>query len=800
MVLTTKIPFLVAIGMALAVVQADPIISIPTDLNFDLPVLHDQRARAPKPPKKSPPPSNKQTCKTPQCIQLAKEIMNDMNPKADPCQDFTQFACGGFYEKQPEPTDEYSPDYFQFLVDKNNQLIREIVDPSLGKSPTPPKNDKAALANLKKLQDFYASCMDEQAIKKVGRKPLISQINSIFSTFPAPSGATAAAPADKKVVGRTMAGLSRQALAGLVKLEVGPDPNDPLRNVLGVNESGLSLSKEDLKSPEAIKEFENSVARIFQAVFGKEETKKKEEKEDKGSNGSKEPNTKPKPVLVVDKQWKDIAKDIVAFEKQLAAISTDMRDRYNPLKNNNPRTVAQLSELVPGIDWPLFISESLPKGVINSKPIIVESIDYLTKLGPLLKKTKAQTLRNYFIWNVILGSPNSQALLADHSILAHIRTHRNDRTTTGTTIIKTESLPHTGIPRWQVCVGQINDNLGDLAGHYYIQTAFPGSSRATVLSMVDSLLQTYKRAFPTLKWLDKTTLQGALQKLKDMVRLMGYSTKNPDVASSKSLQQFYKTLPISRTDYVKNLVESVVWTRKNDMSKLNVPVDRRHFLTYPQLVNAFYNPSANQILFPAGILQRPFFHVENPEYVNYGAFGVVAGHEVGHAFDNTGRNYDSIGRVHNWWTNSTVKAFNDRTQCLIDQYGNFTVKGPDNKEHHVDGHLTLGENIADNGGLKYSFRAWQYRMKSDTSGRRYKNFKLPGLEKYTQEQLFFVSYARLWCSKETPSALMQQIQRDPHSPAVWRIRGVVQNSPEFAKAFQCKKGSPMNPVKKCEVW
>ncbi|KAG0266786.1 hypothetical protein BGZ95_003000 [Linnemannia exigua] len=730
---------MVAIGMALTIVQADPLFSnsnlfdLGLDLDVDLPILN-QRARAPKPPKKSPFPSNKQTCKAPQCIQIAKEIINDMNPQADPCQDFSQFACGGFYEHMPEPTGKMSVDNFAFLMEKNNQAIREIVDPTLGKSPTPSKNDKPALSNLKKLHDFFASCMDQQAISKAGRQPLVHQIKSILTPFPVPSGSsTARTPADKKAVARTLAELSKQRLAGLVQLEVGPDPKEPLRHVLGVSESGASLSREDLKNPEALKELEEHIAHMFQAVFGKEESNKTKKENKNEENDEKKKRLTPKqpddtkPDIHVDQQWRDVAKEIIEFEKQLAAMSSAMEDRSNPLKNDNRRTITQLSELVPGIDWALFISETLPRGVVNSRPIIVESPGYLAQLGPLLQKTKAQTLRNYFIWKVISDSPATEALMIDHTRM-HTRLARrnnNHRTTTKTiprtvtnNIIRTASLPDTDIPRWQTCVQQVNENLGDLAGHYYIQTAFPGNSRPTVLSIVDSILQTYKRAFPTLQWLDKTTLQGALQKLKDMVRLMGYSTKNPDVASSKSLQTHYKDLPISRTDYFANLNQYAIWSTRLEMSKLNQPVDRKHFLTYPQLVNAFYNPSANQILFPAGILQRPFFHVDNPEYVNYGGFGVVAGHEIGHGFDNTGRFYDSIGRVHNWWSNNTIQAFNQRSQCLIDQYGNYTIKGPDNKEHHLDGKLTLGENIADNGGLKYSFRAWQYRLQSDVNGKK----------------------------------------------------------------------------------
>ncbi|KAF9300330.1 hypothetical protein BGZ74_008006 [Mortierella antarctica] len=180
--------------------------------------------------------------------------------------------------------------------------------------------------------------------------------------------------------------------------------------------------------------------------------------------------------------------------------------------------------------------------------------------------------------------------------------------------------------------------------------------------------------------------------------------------------------------------------------------------------------------------------------------GVIAAHEFTHGFDNQGKNYDDTGRRLNWWTNATGQVFTDKSQCFVDQYGNFTVDGPGGKPLNVNGLLTLGDNIADNGGLKMSFRTWLDRFKSDSHGQKYKNFKLPRLEMYTPEQLFFISYGRLWCRKETPEVVQLKILEDVHAPAKWRVNGPIQNLPDFANVFKCKAGTPMNPVKRCDLW
>ncbi|KAG0277096.1 hypothetical protein BGZ95_006523 [Linnemannia exigua] len=650
------------------------------------------------------------------------------------------------------------------------EIIHAILDPSLGKAPKTTPGDIADQNNLKKLQDFFASCMNEDAILRAGRKLLMDEVQKIIQAFPA-SGLRA----DKTILSKTLSQIVQLGLgtSGLLGIYAGTSPADPRIRVLNINEDGLGLgSSEKYQDGEMTGVYRSTVAFMFQIILGDEDV------------GNR---TQPLRLTDIKQEWLDAAKDIVNFEIQLAAIATPAADLYDPVKSINTRTIEELAAMTPSINWSLLIQELLPAGVKNTHPILVSSPSYLTRLDTLLQNTTPKILQRYFTWIVIQGL-SSHVAEPYQQPLIYLRSVR----TGGSTGVTTE--------RWKTCVATVNKNMGQLVGHYFVQETFKGNSRKDVMTIVDNILDSYSKNFPTIEWLDQTTRDGAIKKLEAIARLVGYSTSSPDVASTKSLEDYYKDLVIASDDYFGNQLRSSTWSTKGNFESLPFPVDRNSMPLVPQTVNAYYSPTTNTINFPAGILQPPFFHADNPEYINYGSMGVVGGHEIGHAFDNTGRKYDSLGRLANWWTNATSQAFEDKAQCYVNQYSNFTFKGPDGKDYNVDGQRTLGENLADNGGIKMAFHIWQNRVKSDPYGRKFKNFKLPGLDKYTPEQLFFVSYGRFWCNKMRPEALVHMVLNENHSPAKWRINGVAQNSPDFAKAFSCPAGSPMNPATKCEVW
>ena len=270
---------------------------------------------------------------------------------------------------------------------------------------------------------------------------------------------------------------------------------------------------------------------------------------------------------------------------------------------------------------------------------------------------------------------------------------------------------------------------------------------------------------------------------------IGYPTSNPDILDPSALQKYYKSVSIFNSTFFDNRVNAAEFAVSQEWSKLGRPTRHDEWGMTAPTVNAYYNPAGNEIVFPAGIMQQPVFYDPSvPKYLSYGAFGAVSGHELSHAFDNTGSQYDETGKYANWWDNDTRAAFEEKTDCFVKQYSDFSIQGPDGSVH-VNGRLTLGENVADAGGLHAAYIAWQKREGDK------KSESLPGLEKFSNEQLFFINYANWWCGKITKQAALERIYLDPHAPTWARIIGTMANSAEFKEAFSCPKKKPT-----CELW
>ncbi|KAG0331139.1 hypothetical protein BG004_001802 [Podila humilis] len=651
--------------------------------------------------------------------------------------------------------------------------------------------------------------------------------------------ATAAETPRRKALAMTIAHFTQLGLDIFTGFGVSTDVKNPSRKVLEVSEGGLGLpSKEYYLDNKTLAIYESTIGQMFTLIFSNREKDddvddtssppvSSSNNNDSGSdNQSKAPENESigdansyydsqsyisdevddsasiisaffsttegagttttlssssstfETTVVVPDKWAKVARDVVAFEIELASISTDIRDLRSSEKSYNPRTLSEIAALTPAIDWGLLLEQTLAIGTRTAtttatRPdsmIIVNSPGFHTRLQQLLDRTSLTTLQHYFTWSLIrqmagdLSLKIRQPLRELHGALSGV---------------STEVIPE----RWKTCVGVINSQLGDMAGQHFVEKAFKGNSREVVEELIHSLRRTFSKDFQTnVSWLDDFTKGGASDKMESIVQLIGYSRDAPNVGSSVSIERYYRGLEMNASDYFGNKLRVDMWSVAREFRELGNVVNRQKMHMSPQTVNAYYSPTLNGIVFPAGILQQPFFHVENPEYINYGGIGVVAGHEL------------------TWWSNSTLEAFQTKAQCFVNQYGNFTIKDEEGRDHHLNGELTLGENIADNGGLKKSFETWNARHRSDPLGKRYKNFKLPGLEQLTAEQLFFISYARPWCTKQRPAAMLKQIRTDPHSLAQWRINGAVQNSAHFAKAFKCKQGTAMNPKDKCDLW
>ncbi|KAF9930645.1 hypothetical protein BGZ67_005710 [Mortierella alpina] len=712
-------------------------------------------------------------CNTPQCALSAANILKDIRPSVDPCVDFSQYSCGGFYEREQIPADSNSINYFSMLENHNADVVRSVVTPTDPKAPVAPQDDPASQRNIKKLQDLYSSCMNEDQLVKIGRQPLEVEIRKIVELYPVyesnlhlvrrqlPDG-------DRRALSSLLAYNMKNGFSNFFVFDVRSGIEDPSLNIMTLSESGLGLARTDYARAEIVKRYEEIIGEMFYNI-----------------QGSVGPSPSTNTTRAVPEVWASIAKEVVDFETALTLIATEAESLSDPLRTTYIHSVSELDQWTPSLDWKLILESAFPPNVSIPTTVMILAPEYFRKLDTLLQQTRPKTIQNYFAWNVMrflgnyISEPYRKPLQKYNSML------------TGSSFV---------LDRWKVCVATVNAHLGQMAGHYFVKAAIPTDTVPKMTEIVNNVRQAYATDFSGQhQWLDSTTSKNALEKLNAVTQKVGYSTEAPNVAATASVDEYYSGLTVDALDYFGNTIRSSAFVTRQKFERLAGPINKIQMGSIPQIVNADYRPSSNEIRFPAGILQPPFFHAEHPEYLNYGGIGYIAGHELGHGFDNRGRQFDGSGRFRNWWTNSSLAEFTTRSQCFVDQYSNFTVKGPNGKDYAVDGQKTLGENIADNGGLKKSYEMWWTRYQSDPTGQTYNNHRLPGLDNHTPEQLFFIQFARLWCSNERPQFTVSLLE-GPHSPKKWRINGVAQNSEHFAKAFQCKPGTPMNPIKKCEVW
>lgn len=338
-----------------------------------------------------------------------------------------------------------------------------------------------------------------------------------------------------------------------------------------------------------------------------------------------------------------------------------------------------------------------------------------------------------------------------------------------------------------------------------MEKAFSEKAKNFGDQIVSDIKEMFIEKLKVTEWMDKSVVELAIDKVHKIVQKIGYPTKvciatpshdsniyhsqSPNIMDPPSLQSYYRSVNINPTKFFNNALAMNRFDVAREWSSLGKPVDRNEWGMTVPTVNAYYNPPGNEIVFPAGIMQFPVFDAEVPEYLSYGAFGSVSGHELSHAFDSTGRHYDQNGNYTDWWTEDTVKGFEERADCFVDQYAKYTVPGPDDEPLHVNGKLTLGENIADAGGVSAAFAAWKKRRVEKA------NEDLPGLDHFTQEQLFFVSYANWWCGKSRKETAINRIYTDPHAPKWARILGTMANSRDFKESFSCPSKEPV-----CELW
>ncbi|ORX49389.1 zincin [Hesseltinella vesiculosa] len=698
-------------------------------------------------------------CTTPGCVLTAAQILQDIDTTVDPCEDFYAFTCNNWARHHNIPDGKPETSSFQALYIANKEVIRSLLTQDRGSfdqqlEKTLPDPEKLVdKQNFYKVKDLYDSCMNETVIDQRGAEPLLPLIKDLYKAFPAENDLS------PHSLTKTLALLMKQGVSPLFQVYVEADPVNPDISMIYTSQSGLTLPNkhyyDDKKYLDALRTAVTKTLAI---------------------------------VLPVKKEAVDsVAQQVVDVEEQLALISDELEDLSDPIKSNNPTSISNLTKLAPKVDWDLLLTDLVPATAPHQDMVIVSSPAFVEKLNKLLGKTSNEALQSYFIW---------QLVSAYTSVLGEeVRKPAEELNSfvQGTSV---KSMP----PRWDTCLSHVDDSVGFLAGRLFVQETFSGNIKERADDFVASIKEAFLERLPQLDWLDDATRDKAYEKVDKFVQKVGYPTQSPDVTSPISLSEYYSGLHIDRDDFFNNYVQTVKFQVKQQWDKVGKKTDKQVWLMNPQEVNAYYNPPYNEIVFPAGILQNPFFGKDYPDYLNYGGIGTVVGHELTHGFDNGGRHFDSNGRLEDWWSNATSNAFDERAECFVKQYDQFTVDAGNGEKVHVKGKQTLGENIADNGGIGESFSAWKKRYDSDPLSEKYNNQHLPGLDNFTPEQLFFINFGRIWCGKTTPERAKQRVLIDVHSPGKYRTIGSVQNSKHFAEVFQCPVGSPMNPAKKCELW
>merc|ERR550539_43054 len=472
---------------------------------------------------------------------------------------------------------------------------------------------------------------------------------------------------------------------------------------------------------------------------------------------------------------------VLQFETQLANISVSREARRDPNRQYNPMTVSDLTNPDPDTPWVEYINIILgPENaqVTGEDTVVVNVPQYVRSMSDLLKETPARVVTDYVLWRISASSLSYLNEMAQRIALKFAML-----------VTGQAAKP----ARWQKCSSEVTGALGPLVGSLYVQKYFSTGAKAEAVNMVDNIRQKFLQVLDQVDWMDALTKERAKDKAEAMVEYIGYT---PELLDIEKLAGLYGGLELSPDSYVGNGFNISRYHRNYAFSKLRQPVDKKDWVRHgnPAVVNAFYSPIENSIQIPAGILQGVFFSSSRPKYMNYGAIGWVIGHEVTHGFDDQGRQFDKEGNLLNWWKPDTSSRYLNKAKCIINQYTNYTFPQLDNLP--LNGINTQGENIADNGGIKEAYRA--YNEWVNTNGEEQ---LLPGLN-FTPRQMFWISAANVWCSKSRPEALKLSVLTGTHSPDQFRVQGAFSNMDAFSEDFKCPSGSKMNPEKnlKCKVW
>jgi len=581
-------------------------------------------------------------------------------------------------------------------------------------------------ANEQKIGDYYDSCMDEDAINKKGIAVLKPEFARIDGIK------------SKAELTDLIAHLHNAGIDVLFGFGSGADFKNAKMVIAQADQGGLSLPerdyylKTDEKSVELRKAFVQHVTNMFKLLG------------DPPEKAAAEANA------------------IMAIETSLAKGSQGVVERRDPAQIYHKMTEQQWQALTPALSWSRYLTEiESPK--VSELNVIAP--DFFKALEQELNSVNLADLKTYLRWHLV------------HSQVQYLPTAfvNENFDFYGKTLTGAKELR----ARWKRCVGSVDNDLGEALGQAYVEKVFPPEAKERTLKMVHALEAALRQDIINLDWMTEATKKQALIKLDAIENKIGYPEKWRD----------YSTLKIVRGDALGNSLRSNEFEFRRQLNKIGKPLDKQEWEMTPPTVNAYYNPTQNNINFPAGILQPPFYDYKADDALNFGGIGAVIGHELTHGFDDEGRQFDAQGNLHDWWTAEDAKAFEQRAQCIVDQYSSFVAVD----DVHVNGKLTLGENTADNGGVRVALMALLSGMDKEA--------KVPAkLDGFSPEQRVFLGWGQIWCQNQTPQIARLLALTNEHAPGRYRVNGVVSNMPEFQKAWGCKQGQPMVRENACRVW
>ncbi|XP_037090373.1 neprilysin-2-like isoform X3 [Pollicipes pollicipes] len=678
-------------------------------------------------------------CFTKGCVQAAYTIMTNMDTSVNPCDDFYEFACGSFLKSTVIPDEKTSISQFTVVADALKNKMRKLVE-------APVAEDEPEATKL--IKNLYVSCKEKERIEERGLQPLQDVLEKMKG-WPVVEGDKW----DEEGFHWTRAIYRNRALGysidHMFDFSVTTDVKNSSWRILDFDQASLGLPRKYL-----IKGFDDPDIQAYYKYMVDMAVMLGAEKERARSE----------------------LKESLLFEIQLANISLPAEERRNITKLYNKMTLGEMSRLAPNIPWVTYVNNLLRAAghqVTADEPVIVDVPDYVKKAAALLEVTPKRVQANYMLWRVVYGSVG---MLTEEARDVQLEFSAK---LTGQTQRK---------PRWKECLEGVMGSLSLAVGSLYVRNHFDPTARQAALDMVEHIHQEFNIMLGEVTWMDDKTKERAKEKSKAINYHIAYPE---EILNETALAIVYDGLYIDDEHYFENNINMSVFGTNYAFKKLREHIDKNDWRTHGSaaVVNAYYSPIENSIMFPAGILQGIFYDYDRPNYMNYGGIGFVIGHEITHGFDDTGRQFDSKGDLLDWWEPVTKRRFLKGAECMIHQYGNYTVPEINMK---LNGVLTQDENIADNGGVRLAYRAYQRAALRRPP-------RLPDVP-LTGRQLFWVTAANVWCSADRIEHLRHSALDSEHVPNRFRINGPFSNMAEFAVDFGCRPGSPMNPPHRCRVW